>query len=125
VICPVRRDTAIYILSPRRVVEALLRAMRLPESAWGMNRTLALPGITTTVDAMVDALTRVAGTAVADRIRWQPDPAIQRIVDSWPVRADAVRARNMGFTDDGSFDAILRAHIDDELGGTIAGPDHR
>jgi nucleoside-diphosphate-sugar epimerase len=125
-VCPVRRDTAIYVLSPRRVTEALSHAMGLPESAWGVNRTLALPGITTTVDAMVDALAAVAGQVAVDRIRWEPDPAIQRIVETWPVRAEARRARRMGFTDDGSFDAILLAHIEDELGGTIpdrAGPD--
>ena len=115
-ICPVRRDTAIYILSPRRVTEALLRAMRLPDSVWGANRTLPLPGITVTVGTMVDVLARVAGEAAAERIRWQPDPAIQRIVESWPVRAEARRARSLGFTDDGSFEAILRAHLEDEIG---------
>jgi D-erythronate 2-dehydrogenase len=119
VVCPVGQDTAIYILSPRRVTEALLRAMQLPESAWGVNRTLPLPGITTTAAAMVEALARVAGAAVADRIRWQPDPAIQRIVETWPVGAEARRARMLGFTDDGTFDAILLAHIEDELGGTL------
>jgi D-erythronate 2-dehydrogenase len=130
-ICPVGRDTAIYILSPRRVVEALLRAMHLPESAWDGNRTLQLPGITVTVAAMVDALRRVAGQAVADRIRWEPDPAIQRIVATWPVRAEAGRARRMGFADDGTFEAILQAHISDELsagpapGSTTARDPHR
>ena len=118
-VCPVSRDTAIYILSPRRVVEALLRAMQLPGTAWGTDRTLPLPGITTTVGAMVDALERVAGKAVAGRIRWRPDPAIQRLVEGWPARAEARRARALGFTDDGSFDAILSAHIEDELGGAI------
>jgi nucleoside-diphosphate-sugar epimerase len=118
-VCPVTRDTALYVLSPRRVVDALRHAMRLPEPDWGMNRTLPLPGITVTVDAMVNTLAHVAGEAVTDRIRWQPDPAIQRIVETWPVRAEARRARSMGFADDGTFDAILRAHIEDELGGTI------
>ena len=118
-VCPVERDTAIYILSPRRVVDSLRRAMRLPDDAWGSNRTLPLPGITATVGEMVDALHRTAGPAVTDRIVWRPDPAIQRIVASWPVRAEARRARDLGFTDDGSFDAILAAHIEDELGGTI------
>jgi nucleoside-diphosphate-sugar epimerase len=124
-VCPVRRDTAIYILSPRRVVEALLRAMRLPESAWGMHRALALPGITVTVAGMVDVLARVAGEAVLDHIRWQPDPAIQRIVDSWPARAEARRARSLGFTGDSSFDEILLAHIEDELGGGSVGRSHQ
>ena len=64
-VCPVGRDAAMYVLSPRRVVEAFLRAMRLPESAWGTNRTLPLPGISVTVGEMVAALARVAGPAVA------------------------------------------------------------
>jgi D-erythronate 2-dehydrogenase len=95
--------------------------MRLPDSAWGSNRTLTLAGITVTVGTMVEDLARVAGEAARDRVRWQPDPAIQRIVASWPVRAEAQRARRMGFTDDGSFEAILLAHIQDEPGGKIPG----
>jgi D-erythronate 2-dehydrogenase len=118
--CPVRRDTTLYVLSPRRVVEALLRAMWLPEATWGATRALPLPGITVTVADIVDALARIAGPPVLDRISWQPDPAVQRIVSSWPSAAAARRARSMGFTDDGSLDAIIRAHIEDELGGRIS-----
>jgi nucleoside-diphosphate-sugar epimerase len=114
-VCPVGPDTAVYVLSPRRVVAALLRAMRLPESAWGTERTLPLPGISVTVAEMVEALTRVAGPEAAARIRWEPDPAIQRIVAGWAVDAAATRARGMGFDDDGDFDAIVRAHVEDEL----------
>lgn len=120
-VCPVERDTAIYILSPRRIIEALLRAMQLSDTAWGVNRTLPLPGITVTIGEMVDALARVAGEEVVGRIRWEPDLAVQRIVASWPVRAEARRARTLGFADDGSFDAIVRAHVEDELGGRIPG----
>jgi hypothetical protein len=69
----------------------------------------------------VSLLAAVAGEAGVDRIRWQPDAAIQRIVETWPVRAEAGRARTMGFTDDGTFDAILLAHIQDELGGALPG----
>jgi D-erythronate 2-dehydrogenase len=121
-VCPVGRDAAMYVLSPRRVVDAFLRAMRLPESAWGANRTLPLPGISVTVGEMVDALARVAGAEVAARVRWEPDPAIQRIVAGWPVDASARRARAMGLTADASFDDIVRAHIADELGGTVKPP---
>ena len=120
-VCPVPADTGIYILSPRQVTVALLRAMRLPESSWPVSRTLLLPGITVTVADMVSALARAAGKDVADRVRWQPDPDIQRIVDGWPVRAQPQRARSLGFTDDGSFDEILRAHVEDDLGGMIPG----
>src|SRR5919107_2124279 len=120
-VCPVPPDTAVYILSPRQVTAALLRAMLLPERSWPVSRTVLLPGITVSVADMVTTLARAAGKEVADRISWEPDPDIQRIVDGWPVRAEARRARSLGFTDDGSFDEILRAFIDDDLGGTIPG----
>ena len=110
-VCPVDPGTALYVLSPAGVVDALRRAMALPEDAFAGRRTLPLPGITVTVGEMVDALTRAAGRDAAARIRWQPDPAIERIVAGWPVAATAARARALGFTDDGSIDAIVRAHL--------------
>ena len=118
--CPVDREAGMVILSPRRVVEALLHAMRLPDADWGMTRALQLPGITAKVGEMADALARVAGPSVAGRIRWEPDPTIQRIVRGWPARVQADRAQRMGFKPDGSIEEIIRAHIEDELGGRIA-----
>ena len=79
-ICPVERDAEMYILSPRRVVEALIHAFELPADAFGMTRMLTLPGITASIGAMVDALEEVAGERVVQRIQWQPDPVIQKIV---------------------------------------------
>jgi len=34
--------TAVWLLSPRRVVDAFIHAHDLPASAWGMNRALNL-----------------------------------------------------------------------------------
>ena len=34
-VCPVGREAGMFILSPRRVVDALLHAMRLPDADWG------------------------------------------------------------------------------------------
>ena len=66
-VCPVERDAAMYVLSPRRVVAALLRAMQLPDEAFGMTRAIVLPGITATVAEMVDALRTVGGEAAVRR----------------------------------------------------------
>ncbi|MDH3772345.1 MAG: NAD-dependent epimerase, partial [Nitrospirota bacterium] len=118
-ICPVEPDAAMYILSPRRVVEAMIHAFELPAAALGVTRMLTLPGITVTIGAMVAALREVAGERVADRITWQPDPLIQRIVAGWPPTFDAKRARSLGFVADDDFAAIVRAHIEDELGGVV------
>jgi D-erythronate 2-dehydrogenase len=116
-ICPVGRDAAMYILSPRRVVEALIRAFELAPEAFGVTRMLTLPGITVSVGEMVDALREVAGERVAARVKWQPDQRIQKIVAGWPAAFDARRARAMGFAADPDFASIIRAHVEDELGG--------
>jgi nucleoside-diphosphate-sugar epimerase len=116
-ICPVSPDAAMFVLSPRRVVEALVHAMELPASAFGMVRSLQLPGITAGIGEMVDALSRIAGKPVAERIKWQPDPLIQKIVAGWPAHVSGARALGMGFKADSDVDEIIRAHIEDELGG--------
>jgi nucleoside-diphosphate-sugar epimerase len=116
----VGRDAAMYVLSPRRVIEALIHAFELSTEAFGMARMLTLPGITASVSQMVDALREVAGDRVVQRIRWQPDAHIQRIVAGWPRRFDARRARAMGFEADTSMAEIIQAHIEDELAGKIA-----
>jgi nucleoside-diphosphate-sugar epimerase len=118
-ICPVARDAAMYVLSPRRVVAALIRAFELPPGAFGMTRMLTLPGITVSIGEMADALAAVAGERVARRVRWEPDPVIQKIVAGWPAAFDARRARAMGFEADPDFASIIRAHIEDELGGVV------
>jgi D-erythronate 2-dehydrogenase len=119
-ICPVEPTARMWILSPRRAVEALLHAHALPAAAWGTNRSLTLPGIDLSIGDMVAGLGRVAGKGPVARIKWQPDPHIQKIVAGWPYRFDPARARSLGFSADRSIDEIIQAHIDDQLGGKVA-----
>jgi hypothetical protein len=62
----------------------------------------------------------VAGAGIAARIRREPDPVIEKIVAGWPQNFDARRAAELGFMAETSFDDIVRAHVEDELGGRIA-----
>ena len=91
----------------------MLLGMTLSPQTLGNQRIIPLPGVTTTVADMVSALQRVAGDDVTKLIRWEPDATIQRIVESWPSRVEAPRARALGFTADPDFDAIVQAHIED------------
>jgi D-erythronate 2-dehydrogenase len=118
-VCPVEREAEMYILSPRRVIRALTHAFEQPAEAFGMTRMLTLPGITVSIGQIVDALAEIAGARVAGRIQWRPDPMIQKIVAGWPARFDARRGRQMGFEPDADVGEIIRAHIEDELGGNI------
>jgi len=106
--------------SPRAAVGFLIHAASLTSEKLGPRINLAMPGISCTVGEQIEALRRVAGDRVAARIRHAPDELVQRIVAGWAERLDATRARELGFKAEATFDEIIRAHIEDELGGKIA-----
>ena len=89
-------------------------------AALGWRRSLTMPGLSATVADQIAALTRVAGPKAAALIRRERDPQIESIVAGWARDFDARRATELGFRAETSFDEIIRAHIEDELGGRIA-----
>ena len=103
------------LLSPRKTIEAFLRAHDLPGAAWGSNRALHLPSLDVSVTEMADGLKKLAGADAYKRIKWQIEPRIQAIVATWPGRLDSARARSMGFESDASVEAIINAFIEDDL----------
>lgn len=113
-VCPVPDNTGVWILSPKRVVEAFLHAHDLPSSAWPSSRVVNLPGITLSVREMIDAMGRVAGSDVTQRVKFVPDARIQGIVKTWPVRFRTERADAMGFKADADFDSVVRDYLQSE-----------
>ena len=109
--CPVPDTTGVWILSPKRVIEAFLHAHDTPASAWPSSRVVNLPGITLSVREMIEAMGRVAGPESIRRVRFVPDARIQAIVKTWPVRFRTDQALAMGFKADDGFDAIVRDHM--------------
>lgn len=107
-VCPTSPETKVWVMSPQRVIDNILIAHDAPQSAFQYNRTITLPGLTVTVKEMVESLRRVAGDAVASRISWQLDPAVDRLVTSWPKACAADFAKRLGMTADASFDDIVR-----------------
>ena len=51
-------------------------------------------------------------SAAAARIRWERDPRITRLVDTWPGTLDANGPASWDFPCDQNFDAIVRAYVD-------------
>jgi len=111
-ICPVLPATRMWVISPESAVGGFIHAHDLPAARLGHNRSISLPGLSVTVAEMAAALERVAGAEAAARIRWQPDPRITRLVDTWPGLLDAGRAQELGFPQDENFDAIVRAYVE-------------
>jgi D-erythronate 2-dehydrogenase len=119
-VLPVADTVLHWHASPRAAVGFLIHAAGLTREQLGARINLTMPGVCCTVAEQIAALRRVAGEKVAARIRREPDELIARIVAGWPSRFDAHRALALGFRVEGSFDEIIRAHIEDELGGKIA-----
>ncbi len=119
-VLPVDESVLHWHASPRSAVGFLIHAAGLSRDKLGPRVSLTMPGVCCTVAEQIAALKRVAGEKVAARIRREPDELVKRIVAGWPSRFDARRALALGFTVEKSFDDIIRAHIEDELGGKIA-----
>lgn len=115
-ILPVSRDVRHSHASPRAATGFLVHAAELDTSRLGARRNLTMPGVSVTVAEQIEALGRVAGPAAVALIREEADPVIATIVDGWPPRFDAARARSLGFEADVSYDDIIRAHIEDDSG---------
>ncbi|MCC7645884.1 MULTISPECIES: D-erythronate dehydrogenase [unclassified Janthinobacterium] len=112
-VCPVSTDLRLWLLSPRGAIASLIAGHELAGEAFGASRTVNLPGLSVSVGEMIAALEQVAGSEVTKRISYAPDPAVERIVKSWPGAWDTARAEALGLTADADFASIIRAYIDD------------
>ncbi len=111
-ICPVSPDLRLWLSSPATVVANFLLAATLPR---GDNRSINLPGISVTVGEMLTALIQAGGQAARDRVQFASDPAIERIVASWPGRIDNQRASALGFMADRTFADIIDSFITHDM----------
>jgi nucleoside-diphosphate-sugar epimerase len=108
---PVGRDILVALASPARTVEGIIRAAEASDAEWGPLLGLNLPSIRTTVGGMADALEKVAGREATALLDWKPDPAIQKLVDTWPGNVKFDRARGLGLQADESFEQVIRDYV--------------
>jgi hypothetical protein len=60
---------------------------------------------------MVAALEQAGGPHASALIDWVPDPAVARLVRSWPARIRADRAERLGLTQDPDFGSIVGRYL--------------
>jgi len=115
-VCPVPPQTEIWITSPRQVIDNLIVGHDVAAAKFpGDTRSVNVPGLRISVAAMVDALRRVAGDPVAARVEWRVDPAIDRIVRTWPPNFAPRLGPALGMAADTNFDDIVRAYMADDM----------
>ena len=112
-LCPVPPDYAHVVSSPGNTVRGLIAVFEASQDALGGRLALNLPGINVTVQQMLDALEKVAGRAVRERVHFARDERVLGIVGQWARGATSARAQALGLQPDASFEAIVRQYIDD------------
>src|SRR5438552_6554773 len=114
-ICPVARDTRVWVTSPNGVVANLIAGHEAPATKFAHTRSINVPGIRVSVCDMVEALRRIGGDALAARAKWQLDPVIDQIVSPWPSNFAPSLGLSLGMRADSDFESIVRAYIADDL----------
>jgi nucleoside-diphosphate-sugar epimerase len=113
-VLPVERSLKLWVCSTRTIIRNLLVARDIPASAFEEgSRTVNLPGITVTVQEMLDALVDVGGAKALNLVEETHDPKVGKIVGSWPALFDTTKAKALGFQDDGTLSNTVREYIED------------
>jgi len=108
---PVPAETSVALASPARTIEGIVRAAEASDEQWGPLTGMNLPSLRTTVGEMAAALEKVAGAEATKLLDWTPDPAIQRLVKTWPGNVQWERARKLGLGADADFVSVVRDYI--------------
>ncbi|KAL3593487.1 hypothetical protein FPOAC2_07785 [Fusarium poae] len=108
-VLPVPRNISMWICSPATVIKNLIMIKDIPAEKFGDSRIVNLPGITVSVQDILDAVEKVGGKEAVGYVKEEEDEALYKIVKSWPPWFDASRAKGLGLQDDGELVDAVKA----------------
>jgi len=107
------RNYRAVLSGPGTLIDNLLRVLQLPSDALPPHiRSLNFPGISVTVQELMDALAKVGGQDRLRHIREETDPDTERILRSWPLSVDDSTAVGLGLKRDESAESLVREYTD-------------
>lgn len=113
-VCPVPEDLPIALMSPGKLIDAVIRVHDLSSAEFGWPRTLVLPAVQVDVREMLDALEAVAGPEARARVRFAADDKIISMVRSWPAEVTSERARRLGIETDSDAMSFVRQYAEEQ-----------
>jgi D-erythronate 2-dehydrogenase len=103
-VCPVRPDTRMACISVGKVVQALIHASKIDLP--GRSKSVLLTGIPVSAREMWDTVSdRARG-----KVRFEPDAAMQSIMDAVPKATRSARAAELGFPHSRDIREIVREY---------------
>jgi len=112
-ICPVDASVSHPVSSPGNTVQGLITVFEASREAMQGRLALNLPGLNVKVSDMLQALEKVGGAAVRQRVRFERNEQVAGIVANWSRGSTAERAHALGLRPDASFEAIIEQYIAD------------
>ena len=110
-VCPVAPHTRMACISLARVVGAFQRIAERPAELLGARRAVLLSGISVSAQQMWDAVKpRATG-----KVRFEPDAALQPIMDAVPKATLSKRAAELGLPHSASIEEIVREYEETAL----------
>lgn len=110
---PVPLETEIWIQSPKMVINNFIHAANIDKELLQNDRIINLPGLTTSIDEMIQSLEQLTNQNVTRLISHEPDAFLERIVLTWPPNFDTKKAIELGFVRDKSAEQIIQSHMDE------------
>lgn len=112
--CPIPGATPLWLTSAPAAARALLHAHELPPDAWARAGVLNAPGLTLSVDSLVQAVSRVTGRPVEAPVP-DPDPALCQALAERAHHAAADVALTLGFEDAPDAETLVRELMPDRV----------
>jgi nucleoside-diphosphate-sugar epimerase len=110
-VCPVAPSTRLACISLSKVVQAFRRIAEIDAGTLGPRRTVLLTGIGVTAQEMTEAVRPKA----KGKVRFEPDPALQKIIDTAPKSTWSRRAAELGLPHSASIEEIVREYEEASL----------
>jgi nucleoside-diphosphate-sugar epimerase len=108
----VDRSFRTYVCSPSSTIENLVRVMHLKSDALPPHqRHIMFPGVSTTIQEMMDALAKFGGEDKLKLLREETNPTFERILRSWPEDFDPSTPDRLGLRRDKKVADIIEEYM--------------
>jgi nucleoside-diphosphate-sugar epimerase len=109
-VCPMSPGATTWGASIHNVVDNLIHAAALDETAVSSHRTITLPALRFSMEELVDAIALVRGDDIRSCVRYAPNPLLEELFGRFPALQTPL-AERLGFGHDGDVPTLVSRAI--------------
>ncbi|KAI4741779.1 putative nucleoside-diphosphate-sugar epimerase [Aureobasidium sp. EXF-12298] len=107
------RSYRTYVCSPSSTIENLVRVLGLKSDMLPPHqRAIVFPGVSATIQEMMDALAKYGGEDKLKLLREETNPVFERILRSWPEDFDPATPDRLGLIRDQKVEDLVKEYIE-------------